>query len=132
MSEAEKPLSKQDELAVAIALGKSIAVWARQNEVPKSTAYKWAKDLDVRRQADDCRRRYLERTLGWLSVHSMWAVKGFKQLGDSAESESVQLRARRAVLHDLLKVSDYANLEHRVAEMEEEIRANQANAVYSA
>ena len=53
----------------------------------------------------------------------MWAVKGMKRLGESAGSESVQLRARRAVLHDLFKVSDYANLEHRVAEMEEELRA---------
>ena len=74
----------------------------------------------------------LERTLGWLSPHSMWAVKGIKALGESAESGSVQLGARRAVLHDLLKVSDYVNLEHRVAEMEDDLRARKADASYTA
>ena len=44
----------------------------------------------------------LDQTHGWLSANSMWAVKGMKKLGESAESESVQLRARRAILQDLI------------------------------
>ena len=62
----------------------------------------------------------------------MWAVKGMKRLGESAESESVQLRARRAVLHDLMKVADFADLEYRVVEIEDEIRARKADASYPA
>ena len=126
MSEAEKPLSKQDELAIAIAQGKSIAVWARENGVPRSTAYDWAKYPDVRRQVEDLRRRYLDRALGSMAGHSMWAVQGVIKLGETAASESVQLRARRAVLHDQMTVSKFSNMEYRMAAIEEEIRVRNA------
>jgi len=46
-----------------------------------------------------------------------------KELGESAESESVQLRARRAILHDLMKISDFSNWEYRIAQLEEKQRA---------
>ncbi len=38
MSEEEVPLSQRDQLAMAVAQGKSIAGWARQNRVPRRTA----------------------------------------------------------------------------------------------
>ena len=126
MSEAETPLSKQDQLALAIAQGKSITRWARENEVPRSTAYYWANDPDVRRLVEDCRRRSLDRALGSMAGHSMWAVQGVIKLGETAESESVQLRARRAVLHDQMTVSKFSNMEYRMAAIEEEIRVRNA------
>ena len=124
MSEEEIPLSKKDQLALAIAQGKSVRGWARQNEVPRSTAYRWASDSDVRRQVEDWRRASLDRALGWLAGHSMWAVKKITNLGESAESESVQLKALRAVLSDHLAVAKQANIEYRMAEIEEEIRGS--------
>jgi hypothetical protein len=126
MSEEEIPVHKQDQLALAIARGMSIYAWARQNDVPTSTAYKWANKPDVRRQVEDWRRGSLDHALGLLARHSVWAVKGMKTLGESAESESVQLRARRAILHDLMKISDFSNWEYRLAQLEEEQRARQA------
>jgi hypothetical protein len=128
MSEPETPLSKQDQLAIAIARGKSVPAWARQNDVPRTTAYRWARDPDVRRLADDCRRRSVERALGWMTGHSLWAVKRIKKLAETADSDSVQLRALRTFVDDVIKVSDFANLEYRVAEMEEEDRARDAGA----
>jgi len=132
MSEEEKPLSKQDQLAIAIAQGKSIAIWARENDVHERTAYRWARDPDVRRQVEDIRRRFLDRALGSMAGHSMWAVKGIIELGEKAESESVQLRARRSVLHDQMAVSKFSNLEYRMAELEEEVRVRNGtgNAVH--
>jgi transposase-like protein len=53
MSEEEISLSKQDQLAIAIAQGKSISEWARQNDVPRSTAYDWANDPECRRLVGD-------------------------------------------------------------------------------
>jgi hypothetical protein len=122
MSEEEIPLCKQDQLAIAIAHGESIAGWARQNEVHERTAYRWARDPDVRRQVEDIRRRSLDQALGSMAGRSMWAVNGLIQLGETAESESVRLRARRAVLHDQMAVSKFSSLESRMAELEEEVR----------
>jgi hypothetical protein len=129
MSEEENPLSQHDQLAMAIAQGKSIVGWARQNGVPRRTAQRWAADPDVRRQVDDWRRGLLDRGLGHLAGHSISAVKGISKLGEKAESESVQLRARRAILLDRIAVSKFWNLEYRMTELEEEIRAHDRDAV---
>jgi hypothetical protein len=128
MSEEEIPLSEHDQLALAIAQGKSITGWARQNGVPRRTAQRWAADPEVRRQVEDWRRRILDRALGYLAGRSMWAVRGIAKLGAAAESESVQLRARRAILHDQMAVSKFSNFEHRMAELEEEVRVRNGNA----
>jgi hypothetical protein len=128
MSEEEIPLSPRDQLAMTIAQGKSIAGWARQNGVPKRTAQRWASEPDVRRQVEDWRRRVLDRALGYLAGRSMWAVRGIAQLGEAAESESVQLRARRAILQDQIAVSKFSNFEYRMAELEEEVRVRHGNA----
>ena len=64
MSEQETPLSKQHQLAVAIAQGKSVAAWASQNQMRGTTAFRWADDPDVRRQVQDLRRRHFDRALG--------------------------------------------------------------------
>ena len=128
MSEEEIPLSQHDQLAMAIAQGKSTAGWARQNNVPERTARRWATEPDVRRQVEDWRRRILDRALGYMAGRSMWAVRGIAKLGEAAESESVQLRARRAVLQDQIAVSKFSNFEYRMAELEEEVRVRNGNA----
>jgi hypothetical protein len=132
MSEEEPPLSKQDQLALAIAQGKSVPGWARQNDVPRSTAYRWANDPDVRRQVEDWRRRSLDRAIGWMTGSSLRAVKALIKLSETAESESVQLRALRAILADQMAIAKQANLEYRVSQVEEQQRAriDSANCQY--
>ena len=95
MSEEEAPLSKHDQLALAIAQGKSIAHWARQNDVPRRTAYSWANKPEVRRLVADYRRRKLDRALAWMTGRSLWAAQRLTTLAETAESESVQLRRRK-------------------------------------
>ena len=130
MSDEEIPLSQYDQLAMAVAQGKSVAEWARKNGVPRRTAQRWASEPDVRRQVEDCRRRILDRALGYMAGRSMWAVKGIAKLGEAAESESVQLRARRAILHDQITVSKFSNFEYRMAELEEQVRVRNGNTAH--
>ena len=52
---------------------------------------------------------------------SMNAVDGIVTLAKEADSESVQLRAWRAVLADLMSVSKFSVLEYRMTEIEEEL-----------
>ena len=63
-----------------------------------------------------------------MAGRSMWAVRGIAKLGAAAESESVQLRARRAILHDQIAVSKFSNFEYRMAELEEQVRVRNGNA----
>ncbi len=128
MAEAEIPSTKQDQLALAIAHGQSINAWALQNQVPKTTAYRWANDPDVRRQVKESRRRRLDRASGSLAARYMRAVRRMIKLGESAETESVQLRAQRAILLDRVNVPKHGNLEYRISRIEAKLRARNGNA----
>jgi hypothetical protein len=108
-------------LALAIAEGESIAAWAQQNGVSERTAFYWAKDPKVRREVDACRRRVVNQAIGQLTGMAMNAVDGIAHLAQGAESESVQLRAWRAVLADQIAVSKFSDLEYRMTEIEEQI-----------
>jgi hypothetical protein len=56
-----------------------------------------------------------------LSDFAIHAAGGIIRLGKEADSESVQLRALRAVLADNMAVSKFSNLEYRMTELEEEV-----------
>jgi hypothetical protein len=51
------------------------------------------------------------------------AADGIAELATGAESESVRLRAWRAILADQIAISKFSDLEHRMAEIEEQLRA---------
>jgi hypothetical protein len=93
----------------------------KKNDVPRSTAFRWASDPKVRREVEATRRRALGRAIGRLSSVAMKAANGIVTLAREADSESVQLRACRAVLADQVAVSKFSDLEYRMAEIDEQI-----------
>jgi hypothetical protein len=111
----------KNQLALAIARGQSIAAWAKKNEVPRSTAFRSASDPKVRREVEASRRRALGRAIGQLASLSMKAADGITKLAQGAESESVQLRAWRAILADQMAVAKFSDPEYRMAEIEEQL-----------
>jgi hypothetical protein len=119
----EVPQHKKTRLALAIARGESVAAWARQNEVPRRTAFRWARDPKVRLAVEAGRRRALDRAIGRMASLALKAADAIAQLGKGAESESVQLRAWRAILADQIAVSKFSNLEQRMVEIEEQLIA---------
>jgi hypothetical protein len=118
--EKEVRRQKKIHLALAIAGGESIAAWAQENGVSERTAFSWAKDPKVRREVEACRRRVVNQAIGRLTGMTTKAVDGITHLAQKAESESVQLRAWRGVLADLMSVSKFSVLEYRMTELEEE------------
>ena len=106
------------QLALAIAGGESITAWAKQNGVSERTAFYWAKDPKVRREVEACRRRVVNQAIGRLTGMTVKAAGGIAKLAQWAESESVQLRAWRAILADMVSVSKFSDLEYRMAEIE--------------
>jgi hypothetical protein len=55
--------SLKPQLVVALAQGSSVAAWARANEVPMRTAYRWSKDPKIRKAVEAQRRRLLDRAV---------------------------------------------------------------------
>jgi hypothetical protein len=117
--------SRKFDLALALAQGHSVIAWSRANQVPKRTAYRWATDAKVRRSVHAIRRRFLDRAVGRMARRATWAVDKIITLGDDAKSESVKLRALRAILSDTMTVSQFATLENRVAKVKEQIHARE-------
>jgi hypothetical protein len=113
-------------LALALAAGGTVKAWALAHDVPARTAYTWARSTEVRERVLRIRRRAIDRAIGRLSRQASVAAGRIVRLARGAESESVQLQAARAVLADLMAVSNYAALEGRLAEVERRIARAQA------
>jgi hypothetical protein len=115
-------------LASAIAEGTSVAKWASASGVPERTAYHWAAQHEVRAEVESIRRRALDEGIGRMATRATWAVDGIVKLGESAASESVRLSALRAVMSDFIAVSNFAGLETRLAQLEEQFHERTGNA----
>jgi hypothetical protein len=68
-------------------------VWARKNDVPDRTSYRWATEPKVRAKIKSYHRRALGRAIGRLATRVTWASDGIAKLAENAESESVELAA---------------------------------------
>jgi hypothetical protein len=108
-------------LALAMAAGTAVPDWARDNDVPSRTAYTWSRSPEVLDQVQLIRSQVLDRTAGRLSDNATAAADKIAKLAREAASESVQLQAARAVLAELVTVSNYVALERRFAELERRV-----------
>ena len=102
-------------LALAIAQGRSVVLWARDNHVPRSAAYCWAGQPEVRATAESCRRRARNRALGRLANRAYWTSYQIATLARDAESASVKLRALRSILAGANAMSELPVLKRRMA-----------------
>src|SRR5271167_3851770 len=82
----------------------------------------------ARSRAESSRRRALDRAIGRMAKRATWVVNGITDLADNAKSESVRLSALRAMLRDMMAVSQFSGLEVRMAEVEEQLRERVGNA----
>jgi len=124
----EFPKGMKAHLALAIAQGKSAALWARDHQVPERTAQRWANDPKVRRLAESCRRRALDRAIGHMARRAARASNQIVKLAEGAESESVKLRALRSIVSSAAGASKLSDLDYRMARIEEEHRDRTDNA----
>ena len=75
----------------------------------------------VRKKVESCRRRTMDQAIGRMTKHSTWAADGIAAIARDAESDSVRLRAFRAIFSDVMAVSHYNGLEGRMAEIEDKL-----------
>ncbi len=78
------------------------------------------------------RRSMMDQAVGRMTKLSTWAVDGIEGIAKDAESDSVRLRAFRALLSDGMAVSKHNGLENRVSDMEERLNERAGNADHTA
>ena len=111
------------ELALALGRGVSVLSWAKANKVPKSTAYNWATDPEVRSLVESCRRGVLDHTIGRMVEHFNWVADTIIADAQHGKSDPGRLRAARAMFSDMINVSKYSELEDRVSQIEQKLGA---------
>ena len=113
----------KEQLAHAVARGKSVRSWARSANVPYVTAQRWSKDPEVRKIVEELRRRALDAAVGHVAMRSTWVMKRMTKVATAGDTDEVRLRALRGLLADMITVSKYSGLEARLAEAEEMLHA---------
>ena len=78
-------------------------------------------------QRKSYRRCVIDRAVGRMSRRTTWAADGIAKIAEEATSDSVRLRAFRAIFSDMMTVFSYSGLEVRMTELEEGLRVQAAN-----
>ena len=117
--EESQAQDKKSSLALAIARGQSVTAWARKNDVPVRSAFRWASDPMVHKSSEMWWRAALNQAIGRMARRATKAADGILKLAMQSDSDSVRLKAWRAILADQMAVAKFSTLEQRVSEVEE-------------
>jgi AcrR family transcriptional regulator len=121
---ARKKRQRADQcLLLALACGATVEHAARQCGVSESTVYRQLEDRDFRRQVEALRAGMVQRAAGLLTAAAVEAVKALLDLLKATTSVAVRLGAARAVLEIGVKFREMADLEERLAALEEQLDA---------
>ena len=124
---ADQPRQKaEDALLLALACGASVDQAARQCGLSVRTVYRRLAETDFRRRLQALRGDMVSRTAGTLTAAATEAVRTLLELLKSSASDAVQLGAARAVLEMGMKVREAADLEERLAALEEQLGVAEA------
>src|SRR4051794_909052 len=110
-----------EDLALAVARGIPLARWAKENGVAERTCRDWAAKPEFKAMVEIYRRRIVDRLVGQIVDGSTKAVRRLNRLMDDP-SPTVRLSAARAILDRVIPVVEYADIERRIAKLEETAR----------
>jgi hypothetical protein len=120
-----KPRKKaEDKLLLTMACGATVENAARQCQLSKRTVYRRIEEPDFRRRLQAMRTDMVQRTSGALTAAGSEAVRTLLELLKGAKAEAVRLGAARSVLEIGMKAREFAELEERLAALEEQAEVN--------
>ena len=113
--------SADERLLVALACGATVEAAARAAGVSESTAYRRLRDPAFCQRLQAARGDMVQRTSGMLTAAAGEAVKTLLALQKEAVPAPVRLGAARAILELGMKLRQVAELEQRLADLEEQL-----------
>jgi hypothetical protein len=108
-------------LLLALACGATVEQAARQTGLSVRTVYRRLADPDFRRQVQSTRTDMISRAAATLTAAGTEAVKTLLVLQQNTAPAAVRLGAARAVLEMGIKLREMADLEERLAALEQQI-----------
>src|SRR5262245_11150294 len=99
--------SMHDQLALAVASGRTIAAWSRETGTNLSTAYSWTSKPEFEAKVQEIRQELVDQTVGRLVAYAAGAVGSIAKLMATGESEAIRLSAAKAILAELVSIGSY-------------------------
>jgi hypothetical protein len=120
-----KPRKKaEDKLLLTLACGATVENAARQCQLCKRTVYRRMEEPDFKKRLQALRTDMVQRTAGALTAAGSEAVRALLELLRGARAEAVRLGAARSVLEIGMKAREFAELEERLAALEQQAETN--------
>ena len=116
--------SADDVLMLALACGATLENAARQAGVSESTVRRRAKDPQFQRKLQALRADMVQRASGALTAAGTESVRTLLDLQRPSVPPATRLGAAKATLELGMKVRETAELEQRLAALEEQVAAN--------
>ena len=117
----KKPRKKaEDKLLLALACGATVENAARQCQLCKRTVYRRMEEPDFRRRVQALRADMVQRTAGALTAAGSEAVRTLLELLKMSNPGATRLGAARSVLEIGMKAREFAELEERLAALEQQ------------
>jgi transposase-like protein len=113
----------EEKLLLALACGATVESAARECGVTPRTVYRRLTEPAFRRRLQALRSDMVQRTAGTLTAASSEAVRTLVELLKPAVAPNTRLGAARAVLESGVKLREIAELEERMAALEEQLAA---------
>jgi hypothetical protein len=115
----KKNRNADQRLLLVLACGATVEAAARQCGVSESTVYRRLAEPDFARQLQAARTDMVQRAAATLTAAGTEAVKTLVLLQNAAIPAAVRLGAARAVLEIGIKLREVADLEQRLAALEQ-------------
>ena len=112
---------KEDEpLILALACGATVEAAARQCQLSERTVYRRLEDPTFRQRVQEARGEMVKRSAGMLTAAAGESVRTLLALQRESAPPAVRLGAARAVIELGVKVRELADLEARIAALEQQ------------
>ena len=111
---------KAELLALALAEGSTVKKWCTDNDVPIRTGYYWASKPAFKARVARHLGERVKQTMARLTqggptaAAALWVIAG-----NSASKDSDRIAAARAIIASMIDVATFAELNDRVAALEE-------------
>jgi hypothetical protein len=117
----QKKNERDAKVLMALACGATVAAAARQTGASERTIYRRLADPQFKRELQVLREDMVQRASGTLTAAGTEAVKALLELLKSATPHATRLGAARAVLELGVKLREAAELEGRIAALEQQL-----------
>jgi hypothetical protein len=127
VAERKKPNSNHA-LMIALACGATIEAAARQVGISERAVYRRLEKPEFKREINQLRSEMIQRAAAMLTAAAMESVKTLLELQKPSVTAAVRLGAARAVLEMGVKLREVADLEQRIAALEQQLAGTPAAA----